>query len=83
MTDVSGQADHPEPDYLDQAARTLHKALTYWEQQAIRRPDDMRAEILDACLRIAEGFAKLAAVQRGVPPCCHHARPGPDAGETS
>ena len=35
------------------------------------RPDDKRAEILDARLRIAEGFAKLAAVQRDIPLCLH------------
>ena len=58
-------------DYMEQAASILHKALTYWEHVALVRPDDKRAEILDARLRIAEGFAKLAAVQRDIPLCLH------------
>ena len=53
------------PDYLETAAAILGKALTYWEQRAIRRADEDRAEILDARLRIAAGYAELAAVQRG------------------
>lgn len=50
--------------YLEHAAAILNKALTEWNQRAIKNPDDMRAEILDARLRIADGFARLAAVER-------------------
>lgn len=71
---MSDDIETAEPDYLTQAANTLHKALTYWEQTAMKNADTMRAEILDARLRIAHGFAELAAVQRGVP---LEARPEP------
>jgi len=53
--------------YLEEAAAILHKELTVWNTRAIKNPENMRAEILDARLRIAEGFARLAAIQAGLP----------------
>ena len=50
--------------YLEDAAAILNKELTAWNQRAIKNSENMRAEILDARLRIAEGFARLAAVER-------------------
>jgi hypothetical protein len=62
-------------DYLEEAAAVLARARTYWEQAAIANPDNMRGEILDARLRIAKAYAKLAAVQRAGPCRCHDAEP--------
>jgi hypothetical protein len=53
--------------YLEIAAAILHKELTAWNQRAAENPEDMRAEILDARLRIAEGFARLAAASPAAP----------------
>jgi len=54
--------------YLEDAAAILNKALTDWNQRALRNPENLRAEILDARLRIAEGFARLAAAEHAGTP---------------
>ena len=63
--------------YLEDAAAILNQELTAWNQRAIKNSENMRAEILDARLRIAEGFARLAAIKAGLPPCYHPVRPEP------
>jgi hypothetical protein len=64
--------------YLEDAAAILAKALADWERRAIKNSENMRAEILDARLRIADGFARLAAVERADVPA-DEAAPGPSA----
>jgi hypothetical protein len=49
--------------YLEDAAAILNKELTAWNHRAIKNAENMRAEILDARLRIADAFARLAAVE--------------------
>ena len=63
--------------YLEDAAAILNQELTAWNQRAIKNSENMRTEILDARLRIVEGFARLAAIKAGLPPCCHPVRPEP------
>jgi hypothetical protein len=50
--------------YLEDAAAILNKELTAWNHRAIKNAENMRAEILDARLRIADGFARLASMER-------------------
>lgn len=66
----------PEPDYLQRAASILNDALQPFVHRAMREPSSaLSADVLNAQIRAAHGFAELAAVQRGISPCCHHLQP--------
>ena len=65
--------------YLEESAAELCKAREANDRLAAD-PDrytaeSRRREAYAERLRIAAGFEWLAAIERGLPPCCHHARP--------
>ena len=71
--------------YLDEAAAELRKARAANEKRALRaaemetagmRTDDIRREVAIRNMELADGFTRLAAIERGLPP----AMPPADAG---
>ena len=66
--------------YLEDAAAELEKAREANEQRfkvvlslaEAKVPTlEMRAEVDDRRMEIAEGFTRLAAIEAGLPPCYH------------
>jgi hypothetical protein len=70
--------------HLEEAAAELRKAREANDRRAAD-PDPFgrpsrQAEVHAERLRIAAGFERLAAIDRGLPPCCcHDARPEQEA----
>ena len=81
MTDAA-----TEPTLLEEAAAELRAArksnenrlgvvnAMYAEGHEARQA--LLAEINQRRMEIADGFTRLAAIERGLHPCCHHAQPG-------
>jgi len=71
--------------YLEEAAGELRKARDANDRRAadpdpFGRPSRL-ADVHTERLRIAAGFERLAAIERGLPPCdCHVAHSEPEAG---
>ena len=74
-------------DYLNEAAAELRKARESNERRFGLIPSlaagnlataDVLREVNDRRMDLAEGFTRLAAIERGLPPCCHHEQPGQD-----
>ena len=76
-----------EPGYLEQAADQLRQARAANEKRRGRaeamhsgQAEDQErilAEVNVRRMEIAEGYTRLAAIERNLPPCCgHHAQPG-------
>jgi hypothetical protein len=76
----------PPPSYLQEAADELRAARDandrYRGRVAEMRSynavaaDALDAETADRSMEIAAAFTRLAAIEAGLPPCCHHAQPG-------
>ena len=74
-----------EPGYLESAAAELRKArdanearateLDEMETMKLSVPPGDRQPVNDRRMEIAEAFTRLAAIEAGLPPCCHRARP--------
>lgn len=74
----------PRPSYLEEAAIELRKARTANDNRAATLTSwlsegavPVLVEVNDRRMEMAEGFTRLAAIERGLPPCCHAARPEP------
>jgi hypothetical protein len=81
-------ATGPGPAYLEQAAAELDKARADNDKrreiaaEAATNNPALAAKILDDVsdrgMEIAEDFIRMAAVERGLPLCCHGAQPEPE-----
>lgn len=78
-------------DYLEEAAAELRKAREDNEKRAALVPSlqagslptaGITAGVNGRRMELAEGFTRLAAIERNLPPCCHAVRPEPEQ-ETS
>jgi hypothetical protein len=67
---MTAPSAHP-PSYLQEAAAELRKASAVLVH-SVQDPVGAAAEHR----RIAEGFTRLAAIEAGLPPCCHRVQPG-------
>ena len=79
MTDPGPAA---EPTLLEEAAAELRKARDANEARAgdtrswlTERDVPVIVAVNDRRMELAAGFTRLAAIERGLPPCCHHAQP--------
>ena len=71
--------NHAAPALLEEAAAELRKARESNENR-VRIADamhkgDLLAEINKRRMELGWAFLAAAAIERGLPPCCHHARP--------
>ena len=88
----TGTPPSPASTYLEEGAAELRKAREANERRfnslpslaAGQVPADELARILAEVntrrMEIAEGFTRLAAIERGQPPCYHPARPEREQG---
>jgi hypothetical protein len=81
-TDLAGRftrlAATAGPGWAGEGAAILYKALESAENRAMRTDTspEGRQELLEARLRVAEGFARLQ--EASLPRCCHGAQPEPE-----
>jgi hypothetical protein len=87
MTDP-GYTAAPQSVILDEAVAELRKARDANEARlgtanSMDSGQDARkrvilAEINDRRMALGQAFLAAAAIERGLPPCCHHAQPDPE-----
>ena len=73
--------------YLEEAAEQLRRARSANEARAgsvsswlTEGAVPVLTEVNERRMEIADGFTRLAAIERTLPPCYHAVRPGPQAG---
>ena len=78
----------PGPGYLEEAAAELRHArddndrrreiADEYRDASRKIADRILREAADRSAELAGAFTRLAAIERGLPPCCHHAQPEPE-----